>query len=60
MLKILEEPNQNNYFILINNLSKPLLETVKSRCIEIKIILNDKSRGEIIKELMKEFDQKLF
>ena len=59
LLKILEEPNQNNYFILINNLSKPLLETVKSRCIEIKIILNDKSRGEIIKELMKEFDQKI-
>ena len=59
LLKILEEPNQNNYFILINNLSKPLLETVKSRCIEIKIILNDKSRGEIIKELLKEFDQKI-
>ena len=29
LLKIIEEPN-NNYFILINNKSKPVLETIKS------------------------------
>ena len=59
LLKILEEPNQNNYFILIDNLSKPLLETVKSRCHEIKIMLNSMSRNEIIKELVKKFNQKI-
>ena len=37
-LKIIEEPNKNNYFILINNKSKNLIDTIKSRCIEIKII----------------------
>ena len=59
LLKILEEPNQNNYFILIDNLSKPLLETVKSRCHEFKIMLNNMSRNEIIKELVKKFNQKI-
>ena len=59
LLKILEEPNQNNHFILIDNLSKPLLETVKSRCLEFKIMLNNKSINEIIKKLVKKFDQKI-
>ena len=33
LLKIIEEPPNNNYFVLINNRSKPLLETIYSRCI---------------------------
>ena len=28
LLKIIEEPSKNNYFILINNKSKPLIETL--------------------------------
>ena len=59
LLKIIEELFSNNYFILIDNLSKPLLETVKSRCHEIKIMLNSTSRNEIIKELVKKFNQKI-
>ena len=39
LLKIIEEPNKENYFILINNKTKPLIETIKSRCLEIKIFL---------------------
>ena len=39
LLKIIEEPTQKNYFILINNKTRPLLETLKSRALEIKIFL---------------------
>tara|TARA_B100001093_G_scaffold505736_1_gene563539 strand:+ start:150 stop:1085 length:936 start_codon:yes stop_codon:yes gene_type:complete len=55
LLKIIEEPFKNNFFILINNKSKPLLETIKSRCIEIKIILSEKKRLTIIEDLVKKF-----
>ena len=40
LLKIIEEPSKKIFFFLINNKSKPLLETIKSRSLEIKIILN--------------------
>ena len=56
LLKIVEEPNKNNYFILINNRSKPLLETIKSRSLEIKVILNEKKRLNIIEHLVKFFE----
>ena len=52
LLKIIEEPTKNNYFVLINNKSKPLLETIKSRSLEIKVILKEKKRLEIIKNLI--------
>ena len=38
LLKTLEEPNKNIYFILINN-GKKVLPTLKSRCIEYKVSL---------------------
>jgi len=37
LLKIIEEPNENIYFILINNSEKNMLPTLKSRCITFKI-----------------------
>ena len=37
LLKNLEEPNENVYFILIYNSEKFLFDTIKSRCIEYKI-----------------------
>jgi len=52
LLKIIEEPSEKNYFFLINNKSKPLLETIKSRAIEIKIILTENQRLEIIDKLV--------
>ena len=55
LLKIIEEPTKNNYFILINNKSKPLIETIKSRCLDIKIILNESRRINIIESLIKKF-----
>tara|TARA_E500000178_G_scaffold82809_1_gene81069 strand:+ start:509 stop:1444 length:936 start_codon:yes stop_codon:yes gene_type:complete len=51
LLKIIEEPSQKNYFFLINNKEKLLIETIKSRALEIKIILNERQRLEIINKL---------
>ena len=33
LLKLIEEPGESNYFILINNSTKDLIETIKSRCL---------------------------
>ena len=52
LLKTIEEPSEKNYFILINNKSKPLLETIKSRALEVKIILNENQRMEVINKLI--------
>tara|TARA_B100000965_G_scaffold390248_1_gene396874 strand:+ start:465 stop:1388 length:924 start_codon:yes stop_codon:yes gene_type:complete len=53
LLKIIEEPNLNNFFILINNNSKPIIETIKSRCLEFKLSLKNKDRLKIIDSLIK-------
>jgi len=37
LLKIIEEPNENVFFILINNNEKYILPTLKSRCLTFKI-----------------------
>ena len=37
LLKVVEEPNENIFFILIYNNEKKILSTLKSRCIEFKI-----------------------
>jgi DNA polymerase III subunit delta' len=37
LLKIIEEPNDNIFFILINNNEKHILPTLRSRCITFKI-----------------------
>ena len=55
LLKIIEEPTKNNFFLLINNKSKPIIETIKSRCIDVKIILSEKDRLVIIESLIKKF-----
>jgi DNA polymerase-3 subunit delta' len=39
LLKIIEEPNENIFFILINNSEKNILPTLKSRCLTFKISL---------------------
>ncbi|WP_415309258.1 AAA family ATPase [Candidatus Pelagibacter sp. Uisw_099_02] len=39
LLKIIEEPNENIFFILVNNSEKFILPTLKSRCLTFKINL---------------------
>ena len=52
LLKIIEEPSKKNYFILINNKTKPLIDTIRSRCLEMKIILDESKRIETINKLV--------
>ncbi len=59
LLKLIEEPNKNNFFILINNKSKSILETIESRCLNIKINLSYKKNNEIRSFLIDFFDQQL-
>ena len=59
LLKIIEEPSKKNYFILINNQSKPLIDTIKSRCLEMKIILDENKRIEIISQLVNFYNLKI-
>ncbi len=52
LLKFLEEPNDNIYFILIHNNTK-ILPTLKSRCINFKISFSYKETLDIVNKLTK-------
>ncbi|MDA9725635.1 DNA polymerase III [Candidatus Pelagibacter sp.] len=51
LLKILEEPNENINFILINN-NKKVLPTLKSRCLNFKVFLTRDQSIRIINQLL--------
>lgn len=51
LLKDLEEPNENIYFILINNQRK-LISTLKSRCLNFNISLSNETSLKVINQLM--------
>ena len=51
LLKILEEPPTNTYFILINN-DRFILPTLKSRCINFKIFLDHKTSISVINKIL--------
>ena len=53
LLKMIEEPSADNFFILINNKIKKLVDTIHSRALEIKIFLNNISRIKVIEYLLK-------
>ena len=46
LLKVLEEPSENIFFILINN-NKKILPTLKSRCLNFKISLSNNDNKKI-------------
>ena len=52
LLKILEEPNENINFILINN-NKRVLPTLKSRCLNFKVFLTKVQSIRIVNQLLK-------
>ena len=53
LLKSLEEPSANNFFILINNQQAELIKTISSRCLKSNIFLNTKDVKLIINFLLK-------
>ena len=52
LLKIIEEPSENVFFILINN-NKQILPTLKSRCLNFNISLSHNDTLEICNQLFK-------
>ena len=56
LLKLLEEPPENLYFILIHDNSYRILETIKSRSINFKINFTNKSIIQITKKIIGEED----
>lgn len=60
LLKIIEEPKKKDYFILINNQENDILDTIFSRCINLKIYLKNIDRKKIIKNLISIHDLKNF
>ena len=55
LLKTIEEPSDINYFIIINNQTQKILETLKSRSIEIMFFLNKNKKKNIIEKLALNF-----
>ena len=51
LLKILEEPNENINFILINN-NKRVLPTLKSRCLNFKVYLTKSQSIKIVNKIL--------
>ena len=52
LLKIIEEPSKNNFFVLIDNNQAKLLETIASRCLVSKIFINNTERIKTIEYLI--------
>ncbi len=50
LLKSLEESNSNNLFFLIHNINKPILDTVRSRCLSYKLNFNFSDTKFILSE----------
>ena len=53
LLKIIEEPNENIYFILIHNNEKYILPTLKSRCLTFKVNLSFDQSMSITNDILK-------
>ena len=53
LLKIIEEPLSKDFFFLINNKAKPLINTLSSRSFDFKISLNNENRIKVITSLIK-------
>jgi len=60
LLKIIEEPSSNNYFVLINSRTKPLIETIYSRSLEIRVLLTNETRIRVIESLIKRNNLEVF
>ena len=51
LLKILEEPSTNLFFILIHNSHKKLINTINSRCIKFYFFITESEKEKIVNNL---------
>ena len=58
LLKAIEEPSLNTFFILIHDNTYQILQTIKSRCIEFKIFLTQKQKQQIFVNLLAQYKKK--
>lgn len=56
LLKVLEESNRNTFFFIIHNSNNKILSTIKSRSIEFKFFLNINEKKEILKNIIKPYE----
>ena len=52
LLKILEEPSTNLFFILIHNSHKKLISTINSRCIKFNFFITESEKEKIVNNLI--------
>ena len=54
LLKILEEPSTNLFFILIHSSHKKLINTINSRCIKFNFFITEPEKEQIIKNVIQD------
>ena len=54
LLKLIEEPNKGIFFVLIHNIEKYILPTLKSRCLSFKISFTFEDNIRILNQLLDE------
>ena len=55
LLKVLEEPNDNTFFFIIHNSANRILDTIKSRSIQFKFFFTIAEKKNILKNLIKHY-----
>ena len=55
LLKLIEEPSVYDYFFLINNKKQNMIETLRSRSIEVKVFLGREKKNKIFNLLQESF-----
>ena len=63
LLKTLEEPPENTFFFIINHNTTNILDTIRSRCSEIKLSLSNEECKKVLKQIHQDLnddDAKLY
>jgi len=51
LLKVIEEPNNNVFFLLVHDIQRKIIDTLKSRCIQFKLTISIDFKEKIINSL---------
>lgn len=59
LLKALEEPSYNTFFLIIHNNSSKILETIKSRSVSFRLFFTKNEKLEIFSNLINDYNEDL-